>query len=53
LSELGTSFGQLFSAKNRQSVPVRISGAEEVNLAPFLKFALIELVRYALSNKEN
>ncbi len=53
LSELGTSFGQLFSAQKRQSVPAKISGAEEVNLAPFLKFALIELARYALSNKEN
>lgn len=53
LNQLGKGFGELFSRQKRALNVSSFEGSEEVNLPPFLKFALIELVRNAISKKEN
>jgi adenosylcobinamide amidohydrolase len=53
LTKLGTSFGEVFSVQKHRGAPTEIAGAEEVNLSPFLKFALIELAQTALSKMKN
>jgi hypothetical protein len=53
LSELGKGFGELLSKQNCAGASLETAGAEYVDLPPFLKFALIELARNALSDKEN
>jgi adenosylcobinamide hydrolase len=49
LSVIGKGFGQLLSKHNCAGASLETAGAEKVNLPPFLKFALIELARNALS----
>ena len=55
LSGLGKGFGELLSKQKCAISRPTITDAdvEAVNLPPFLKFALIELARNALSEKEN
>ena len=53
LSQIGKGFGQLLSKQNCAGASLETAGAEYVDLPPFLKFALIELARNALSDKEN
>ncbi len=53
LPRLGTRFGEAFSHQKRKTPTAKIASAEEVNLPPFLKFALIELAQTALSKMKN
>ncbi len=53
LSQLGKDFGQLFLKGKCENTRPAMENAEDVNLPPFLKFALIELARNALSEKKN
>ena len=49
LNQLGREFGKLLSGK-ANGKPSDVEGLEEVNLSPFLKSALVELARAALSS---
>lgn len=49
LNQLGREFGKLLSGKQADAKPSDAEGLEDVKLAPFLKSALFELARAALS----
>ena len=49
LNQLGGEFGKLLSGKANGKLS-EVEGLEEVNLSPFLKSALVELARAALSS---